>query len=283
MEKYFNITLCNDKSKTLLSYKLDDNVVTDIWSKIIMKTTPKDIRPNSTPWRGIVKDWDKKIAELEVLIDKLNEWIPNKIQSKWNINDNNESLNRLHIHFPELEKTETDLSKLRELSQYNDLIHEIQSLYNIKIRGKESMQLIICPENLNIEKVDIPVSGYKYFQHNFSFGDIFLHYCHIGRHPFEVYISNDINCPSDQIISQSAIYSYFSLKFFDIDINYDKFKNFYYNSKLSWPYPLDDPRLAFGYIKMGKLEMVNDKIHFDKQTVYNKVKNSNAILSWEIF
>lgn len=282
MTKNFFITVSDNCNTVELTYNLFDTEVVDIWSSMIINTNPTDIRPNSTPWRGIVKDWDSKILELETLIDKLNQWIPNKIKSKWDISDENLSLNRLHKHFPELEQTETDPIKLGQLFQYNDLIHEIQSMHNIRLRGKESMQLIICPENSLIKKVDIPLLSFKEFTHKFYFGDLFLHYCHVGRHPFEIFLSNDINCPADQIIPQNSIYSYFSLKFFDLNFDKSKFHNFYYNSKLSWPYSLDDPKLAFGYIKMGELKKINNSEIVDKGQVYSLIKKSNRILNWGI-
>jgi hypothetical protein len=283
MNKMFYIVLSNSQDKISLSYRLNQSQVTDIWSKMIVKVKPKDIRPNSTPWRGIAKDWNAKIQELENLIEQMNLWIPEKIQTKWNHNDDNESLNRLHIHFPDLEKSEKDTNRLMQLCYYNDLIHEIQSLHNIRVRGKESMQLFICPESHLVEKVDIPETCYKEFCHQFCFGDLFLHYCHIGRHPFEIFTANDVDCPTDQIIPQNSIYTYFSLKFFEFNFDYDKFKRFYHESKLKWPYSLNDDKLAFGYIKMGELDTVDDKRFFNRDRVYERVRNSDKVLSWGIY
>jgi hypothetical protein len=281
MNKFFYIVLSNGQNNITLSYKLNLSQVTDIWSKMIVNVQPKDIRPNSTPWRGITKDWNAKIHELENLIDQINLWIPDKIQTKWNHEDDNESLNRLHIHFPDLEKAERDIHRLSQLTYYNDLIHEIQSLYNIKIRGREFMQLIVCPES-DIKQVDIPETCYKEFYHQYKFGDIFLHHCHVGRHPFEIFVAKDVNCPRHQIIPQHSIYTNFALKFFELQFDYAKFRDFYYESKLEWPYLLDDDRLAFGYIKMGELDTVDNEQYFSRSEVYERVRNCDRILTWGI-
>jgi hypothetical protein len=281
MFKKYTIRLFDGTKATDLTYTLNESPVSQIWAGIMTKVAARDIRPHSTPWRGILKDWDKKVSELNDLIVSLNSWLPEKIDGIWNDSNPNESLNRLHVHFPELEKKEKDFIKVNQLSRYNDLIHEMQSLNNVRKNGKESMQLIICPDSPDINHIDIPDKCFKEFTHSFSFGDLVLNYCHIGRHPFEVFISNDLCVPPDQIIPQRSIYSYHSLRFFDINFDKDYFNEFYSKSKIKWPYALTDPKLAFGYIKMGRLELVNGQ-PWTKDETYLLVRNSNIIINCAI-
>lgn len=292
MSKFYKINLSNDHIVTELTYSINKSIVSQQWANMMTKVSPNDIRPYSSPWRGIIKDWDAKVHELKELITSLNSWLPEKIDGEWNDKYPDSSLNKLHVHFPDLKillmgfpdskKNKENINRTIQLSRFNDLIHEMQSMSNAKKNSKESMQLIICPENKDIDHIDIPLKCFKEFTHKINFGDLMLHYCHIGRHPFEVFVSNDNDVPSDQLIPQKSIYSYHSLRFFDIDFDRRFFEEFYKNSKISWPYKLNDPRLAFGYIKMGKLELVNGK-PWERETVFNLVRNSNSIQSWEIF
>lgn len=281
MYKEYNIKLFDGQTYTDLTYSLNDSLVSQIWASLMTQVSPKNIKPHSNPWRGILKDWDKKVNELNELIASLNTWIPKKIEDVWDDNDPNESLNKLHIHFPELEKSETDIDHIIQLGRYNDLIHEMQSLNDVRNTNKEYMQLIICPDSSKIEHLDIPENCFKEFEHKFYFGDLVLHYCHVGRHPYEVFISNDTTIPGDQIIPQKSIYTYHSLRFFDIVFSKLWFKKFYEHSKLSWPYTYENPRLAFGYIKLGKLKLVNGK-NWNAKDTYELVRNSYDIIEWNV-
>lgn len=283
MFKKYNIIIANGEDKTTLTYTLSDSPIAQTWAGLISKVRARDIRPYSTPWRGIFKNWDEKISELNEVIDQLNSWIPEQIQGKWDDADRNESLNRLHIHFPELEKTETDPERKLQLSRYNDLIHEIQVLLEVNTTEKEQLQLVICPEGerAGIAPMPIPNDRYWEFTHNFSFGDLVLHYCHVGRHPYEIFTRKDVNVPEDQIIPQSMIYTYHSLRFFDSKFNRGYFQQFYFDSKIKWPYKMTDPKLAFGYVPMGKLTLVNGE-RWDREQTYQLVKNANEILSWNV-
>lgn len=283
MNTHYEIIVGNNTEQTVLLYSLFNHYPAQTWAGMISQLTPNDIRLGSNTWRGVVRDWDAKVSELHQLIDDLNAWIPEKIEGKWDSNDEHESLNRLHIHFPELERTETDPIRGSQLSRYNDLIHEMQSLYNVRKSGKEYMQVLISSENKDLAKhTDIPNNDFSLFEHKFSFGDLVLHYCHVGRHPWELFLSKDVNCPPEQIIPQRSIFTYHSLRFFDVSINKDNFDKFYHESGLIWPYELSDPRLALGYIKMGKLISVNGK-EIQREDTYNRVRNSNRIVSWKIY
>lgn len=283
MFRKYNIVLANSNDKTTLTYTLSDSPITQIWAGMMSNVQPKDIRPYSTPWRGVFKDWNEKISELNEVIEKLNSWIPTKIQGKWDNNDKNESLNRLHIHFPELEKTETDPDRKLQLCRYNDLIHEIQVLLEVNTTDQEQLQLVICPKGYKIGIVPkpIPYDRYWEFTHNFSFGDLVLHYCHVGRHPYEIFTRNDTKIPEDQVIPQSMIYTNHSLRFFDSRCDKRYFEQFYLSSKIKWPYKLNDPKLAFGYVPMGKLSLVNHKF-WNKEKTHQLVKNANEIISWSV-
>ena len=275
----YNITISDNIQEYTLNYSLEDHTIAQSWAEIIKNKSSIELRPTLHPWRGIFKNWDEKLSRLLQLISELNTWIPEKIQGEWNDDDINESLNRLHVHFPELEKSEQDPKKRDCLTEYNDLIHSLQWLYHLKNSYQEVPHLLIC--TTNTEFIDIPVDEYRRFNPNIFFGDLLLHYCHVGRHPYELLLSNDINCPEDQIIPQHQISAFHTLRFYDYSIRSIDWHKFYHFSGLKWPYKFNDPRLAFGYVKLGKLKTVNYK-ELTRQEIEDIVKNCNKILGWEI-
>lgn len=280
MFEYYDITL-QGKDEVTLTYKLEQHRPAQVWAGLIHDAKVESLRPTLNPWR----DFDKSILPDKVnyliqLVDKLNEWLPdyNKITSKWDHNDCQASVNKFHVHFPEQERNETDPVRRAQLAEYNDLIHEIEML---AINNKrEYPRLLLCPDGYDL--VPLELSDYKLFKAKRFFGELCLHYPHVGRHPYELYMANDINCPVDQIVLQRFISTLHTLRFYNEDAleHYHKgrFKQFYENSTLKRVIEWDDPKMAFGYITIGKLMSSNTE-----QEVLYSVSNCNKIIDWKVY
>ena len=74
------------------------------------------------------------------------------------------------------------------------------------------------------------------------------------------------------------------MRFFEFKLDWKKFVNFYYASKLKWPYEITDPRLAVGYIPVGTLIKIND-IEIIESVTYKKelLTPLTKIISWKIY
>ena len=281
MYQYYDITLQGTNTVTL-TYKLEQHRPAQVWAGLMSNAKVENLRPTLNPWC----DFDKSILPSRVnylldLVDKLNEWLPssNKITEKWDHNNHQLSVNKFHIHFPEQEKTEKDPIRKSQLSEYNDLIHEIEILA-LGQNKKQIPHLLICPEYY--EMIPLESNDYKLFRAQRKFGELCLHYCHVGRHPFELFAADDINCPIDQIVPQSRISTFHTLQFYTDDFleHYFKprFREFYERSTLKQLLPFNDPRMAFGYIPMGKL--VTD---LSSEEIINQVKSCNTIINWRLY
>lgn len=280
MYQYYDITLRGSNTLTL-TYKLEQHRPAQVWASLVASAKIESLRSNLNPWQNFNKNLlTERISKLENLIDQLNTWLPdhNKITGKWNHQNHQESVNRLHVHFPEQEKTETDDTRRSQLTLYNDLIHEIEDL---TIRPNESRpHLLICPDTntrINLEEAD-----YKYFKACHSFGSLCLHYCHVGRHPYELYSANDFNCPVNQIIPQNSISTYHTLRFYDTPYmehwHKGRFFQFYQVSTLKQLIDFNDPKMAFGYIGLGKL--VTD---VEKDDILKSVCDCSEIIDWKLY
>lgn len=274
----YQIVLGNDYQRFELNYELNDNEPTKIWSELARETRPSDLRSSLNPWRGNRNDYDSSVKELFCVIEELNEWLPEKIYGKWDYNNPIKSLNNLHIHFPEHEKSETDSIKRKQLTRFNDLIHGLGVIIGSKHNEVELLYLLLCCDSSR--RVNLEEHHFNFFQPKVDFGDLTLHYCHVGRHPLELVLSNDTDCPADQIIPQYQISAYHTLRFFQIQDTTERFKNFYTASKLNWPYTLTDKRLALGYINLGKLTTINGK-KLERAEIISTVKNCNTVLDWQ--
>ncbi len=281
MYQYYDITLQGTDTVTL-TYKLEQHRPAQVWAGIINTAEVDRLRPTLNPWR----DFDKSILTSKIhylleLVLKLNEWLPddNKIKEKWDHTNHQLSVNKFHIHFPEQEKTETDPERKSQLSEYNDLIHEIEILA-LGQNKKQIPHLLICPDGYDL--IQLQDDDYKLFRARRVFGELCLHYCHVGRHPFELYAANDIDCPIEQIVPQTIISAFHTCRFYTDELlehyHKPKFREFYERSTLKNVMAFNDPKMAFGYITLGKLVTTESETE-----ILERVKNCNKVISWKAY
>jgi hypothetical protein len=274
---YYTIHLKNDIKQYQFVYELERHTPAQLWADMMMTLDVSKLRAGLDPWRGRSQDLSSMTDELTNLIAELNLWIPNKITASWDSTNPKDSLNQLHIHFPDLEKIyKKDLIKRGQLARYNDLIHGIEQAYHATVSGKDSLRLLLCPVS---PRAPIMNEDYQLFSPEIHWGDLLLHYPHVGRHPLELCLNNDRACPQDQIVPQHEISAFHTLRFHDQGLR--NFQDFYHNSKLAWPYALDDPKLAVGYIRLGKLISV-DHNTVDRDTVNSIVNSCSSVAAWTI-
>lgn len=243
-----------------------------VWADIMSKLDNSTLRKNFDPWHGLGTSPVELINRLLKLIDalKLPVTLPNKV---WE-NNLQELLNRLHVHFPAMEKTETDPQIKEWLTEYNDIIHTLEDIE----RNDGFIWLNILPDSEY--EYDLLDSDYNLFTASKKFGDLCLHYPHVGRHLLEILKSKDYDCPADQIIPQHTIRAYHSLRFYEDTYSEEEHQSFLQNfldtNALGKTYRFGDPKIAFGYINMGKLR------YSDKTEVIEIVKNTRFIKYWKI-
>lgn len=278
MFEYYDIIL-EGNNKVTLTYKLERHRPAQVWAGLMLSAKIESLRSTLNPWR----DFDKtilpdRVKYLQNLAEKMNTWLPesNKITGTWDDNDHQKSVNNFHIHFPEQEKSETDPIRRKQLSEYNDLIHEIEML-----ASKQNVpHLLICPDRY--PSIDLEYDDFKLFTVRRFFGELCLQYCHVGRHPYELFMANDADCPIDQIVPQSQLTTFHTCRFYDNNLldHYVRhnFNIFYQNSTLRDKIAFDDPKMAFGLISIGKL--ISNESQSD---ILAKVKSCNKIVDWKIY
>lgn len=287
MPQYYDITLANDYEHHTFTYELLNTRTAKEWAIMIHNSNVDDLRKSFNSWQGAYVNWDERFKEFMHLIQRLNEWIPDKIQDTWDDSDRQSSLNRYHIHFPKHYYVESDIERIKQLDRYNEIIHELEIISRQIITGQDNLHLLLIPlYNGKWEKKYLELSDYADFVQERYFGDLLMAYCHVGRHPMEIFHSRDNLVPTEQILCQTDIGPLHYLMFSDSKFNKSEFDKYYYDSHIKWPYALDDPRLAVGFSKIGNLISFNGT-HFsntdiNKKEIYNAVKRCNKIEKWLI-
>jgi len=291
----FKIDFTDDIS---LVYDLvEENIVKD-WADILKTRKVEDICPHNH-YIGYVSDevLQNKIERLYELADYINFHTPDRVIKTPITRENYQhAMNVMHVHFPLLKNNEEYKDIWPMLTEYNDIIHWLESTIpsrwgNNNLSESRLFRITLDFNKSNVEFRPIPDDAYKLFDPNTLFGELKIHYTHVGRHAQELYITNDMACPIDQFIPQrlytASVRMHFTENYY---INMNHWEQFYNaRGKEFWGMDIDDPKLAFGYMKIGQLSNIimngivsdipsdtNSRHEFRKKLVKTKV------LNWEI-
>jgi hypothetical protein len=256
-----------------LVYDLESHRPAQLWAEAMSSIDASTLRKNFDPWHGVNNSPTLLITRLLELVDSLELPVSLPVKS-WNSNLQ-ELLNRLHIHFPELENHETDVQVREWLSEFNDIIHKLE---DIERNQDNFIWLSILPDS--VHEYDLFDSDYTLFSASRQFGDLCLHYPHVGRHLLEILKAQDFDCPPEQIVTQHKIKAYHSLRFYDDIYSEAEYRNFLKllldQTPLGELYDSNDPKIAFGFVNLGKLR------YTDKTEIINILKSAHLIKDWKI-
>ena len=102
------------------------------------------------------------------------------------------------------------------------------------------------------------------FEFGANFGDLLLHYTHVGKNAQELFFTNDLECPKNQFVPQSTYCAsarlYFTDNFSDTEEKknhmYSRWQDFYTRrgGKEYFGYDITDQKMQLGFIKLGKID-----------------------------
>ena len=248
-----------------LTYDLDDEEIVNSWSSLISNHTVKDCCPNNHYIGYASAEYiQSKIARLYELADIINKHVPDRvIKQSIAVDDWKSALHTMHIHFPDLKNNESFRHIWHQLTEYNDIIHCLES--TLRIDRSNNFRITLDFNKANTTFLPIPDSAYKLFTPFFNFGSLLLHYTHVGKHAQALFSVNDLVCPADQFVPQrnfsASVRLLFTDNFHDTawkqHLLRTKWKLFYNKrEKTFWKYDINDPKLAFGYMKIGQLSSI---------------------------
>jgi hypothetical protein len=271
--------IVNFSDNISLTYSLIDDPIVGTWKNLITQRTIDDCcKINHFVGYASKELINQRIARLYELRDKINLYSERKIELL-ELNQENwlETMNRIHIHFPEMMANPEFAFLHKTLSEYNDIIHWLESVFYSIWQDKRYESTSLLRITLDVNKVlptdtsgplkqTIPLESYKHFTPYLEFGDLAIHYAHVGKHAYEIFMNKDYDCPQEQFVPQDEFTGsarmYFFDNFYQTSISrlmmmahwrrfYDKLGGIDY-----WKIAFDDPRLAFGYLKIGKLKHI---------------------------
>lgn len=201
-----------------------------------------------------------------------------------------EELNRLHINFPEFFKGEFDRERFQAAHETNLLIHWLEYELANLLDGKDqyifNLDFNHFPPAYNL-KTKIPEEELGNFDAALAFGNLHLHYIHIGRPFLELVDANDMDCIPQHFIAQHEFNATCGLVFSEpcdraaLDV---RMRNYYdrRGGKGFFGLEYEDPKLAKGFFKVGQLlDLPVYSTHTRRQALRDQLKTSR-IVAWQL-
>ena len=300
----FQINFTNNIS---MIYDLVDEEIARRWAISIQQRNVNEIC-NINHYTGYGSEVliNHRIQRLYELTDLINAYDATRvIKQEINKNTWQVALHLMHVHFPEMKNDIKYIDAWPLLSEYNDIIHWLESiLLNIwsdnKKESASSMFRVALDFNKTVnEFIPIPEDAYKLFTPFTKFGDLSLHYTHVGKHSLELFTVNDFECPPDQFIPQRTFNASCRLYLTDDFFSTDSLKeqqlvrwNKFYVDRGGfdfWQLDINDPKIAFGYCKIGRINhiLVNNQ-YYNIPTTLTELNSfreqiaGSIVIDWEI-
>lgn len=285
-----------------ITYKLVEDIVVTQWADLISAQTIANVCPINHFIGYSSEDFVlERINRLYELSDLINHAVPERLVkqeiTKFNWKTN---LQLMHIHFPELKNDVNYQHLWPYLTEYNDIIHWLESiLINIwgetKYQSKSSIFRVTLDFNkTSNDMLPIPDDSYHLFHPLMNFGDLLLQYTHVGKCAHEMFLFRDFDCPKDQFVPQQKFNASVRMHFLDnftpsekVSSVYTSWKQFYDDKGGFdyWGLDIDDPKIAFGYMKIGEIESINDRPVPKTLEEMNEFRDKlvkTKVLNWEI-
>ena len=301
----FKINFTNNIS---IVYDLVKEEIAQLWANSIQQRNINEVCDiNHYAGYGSEILINSRIQRLYELADIINSFDTTRVikqdinKDTWQL-----ALHQMHVHFPDMKNDSKYIEAWPLLTEYNDIIHWLESIFsNIwsvdnKKDSQSSMLRIALDFNKKInEFIPIPDDAYKLFTPFNKFGDLSLHYTHVGKHAIEMLMVNDFECPPDQFIPQRTFNSSCRLYFTDDFYSTEQLKEEYllrwhkfYNDRGGfdfWQLEIDDPKIAFGYLKIGRInhilinnQEVNIPVTLSELNYFRERIVESKIIDWEI-
>tara|TARA_R110002167_G_scaffold180341_1_gene380538 strand:- start:69 stop:848 length:780 start_codon:yes stop_codon:yes gene_type:complete len=237
---FLDIYLGNEANYKL-TYELFDNRVAErLWHRF--QTLDLEF-VSRTQFYNFGESEDDVQSKLTESITHIKRLLPDQFK------DHIDDLNTLHVNFPDLVKgTHGELRHW--LSMFNYHLHHIEDL-----KANANTRFLFSTQD---DGEPLHTDDYTLFTPTKLTNHLYMNYPHVGKHTMELWYDQDKHIPAEHIVPTSILkndlLAWFSNdQFTNANKTITAIKRWCVQAKVPLPYDISDPRLAIGYIPLGKL------------------------------
>jgi hypothetical protein len=269
------LTISNEFKSKELYFDILDNSIAKKWAVEVSKNYSIYENDRFINWTNNKKDKNYYVNELNNQMKIVDDYAPNTIPFFFNIDQvNQNSFNILHKYFEETRGPIEDPPEFYKnaphdvqeaINRFNIMIHEFESLeFNQSKNNTHPESRVIVTFNNRI-RYELEDEDYDHFTFKWTFGDVYINYCEVGKTVIDVIKDNDTIVGASNIRPLRYYSADLQVKFSptvdDVEYNRRKqiIKNKYIEKKdffesLGLFY---DKKLSLGLIPVAKLNREN--------------------------
>lgn len=257
-----------------LIYDLFENPFIEKWVRILqhdLEVSKVTINNNGDFYGSALYSAEDLSKKMQNCVDIVNAYIPGSIKNKVQVKMTHHELMLLHKDFEDLLPDPrycppaADSKVVSALTELNIFIHQYENLTMPPLTHVD-----ISPRPVN--RFQFSDSDYQYFSTEYNKGYMYLSYGVTGIPPMNAYLQR----LTDRFVSQDNVTAGFSL-YFDGIKQQAKKEEMAVWFKSTWNVDISDPKLALGFIPLGKLRDM-DKI----DSIIPKIISSRKVLNVRI-
>lgn len=215
MHHTFEITIGNNKEKSIIEFAILQTDIAQRWADEIAKNYPLYETDRFTNWPNSIKS--KKYYEyyLKYHMDVIDKYGYKIDYDKVDFQD---ALNIMHKHFEHLRGHvdrpsfwyQTAPQEVKNsVDKFNILIHEYENFLEEEKQDFKN-PTIVCTF-MDRPKYNLLKEDYKYFTHSWEYGTVYINYCEVGKPLLDVFKDKDDH--AEAIFPQSTYSADFMIKF----------------------------------------------------------------------
>jgi|TARA_R110002074_G_scaffold371766_1_gene547017 hypothetical protein len=242
---FLDIHLGNEANYKLTYELFDNRVAEKLWHRF--QTLDLDFVSRTQFYNFGESEYDVQ-SKLTESITNIKRLLPDQFK------DHADDLNSLHVNFPDLVK-DTHGELRHWLSMFNYHLHHMEDL-----KANSNTRFLFSTQD---DGEPLHTDDYTLFTPTKLNNHLYMNYPHVGKHVMEVWYDRDINIPADHIVPTSILKNdllawFANDQFTDADKTVKSIKRWCEQLHVPLPYSISDPKLAIGYIPLGKLTHAPD-------------------------
>lgn len=292
--KNVSITVAGKDGQKVLTFKPRGTKVASRWVNAVGSANQHSTLRETDRWYNFDGHKYSDIMQICTLInnciDEIEQIQPGLINEKVDFNNIQESVNSLHINFADRHLVDKNIpeSTLELWHEFNNHLHALEAVERAQTVKRRQSSIVMTWDNNHAELLED--ADYEHFTIAKKFGTCYLNYCQVGRHFFELYLSQDDVARDEHVLPLKFVSadtyiwfgtttpeSFFNERMGDIQVWFEKNKDRFNDLGFKW----GDSKIGLGWLPVA--DLISDcKTDSDEERYVAELSSYKKIVACEV-
>lgn len=264
-----------------IEFDLFDNSFTRKWARALRAAVEANanIAQGGTFYGPSIFTKEELVAKMKRCVDHFNMRSGERIELEPRIECDQEFLNELHKEFerlsikPEYCREPANRDVFQALVDLNSAIHQCEVYTKNPAQHRPSNHFSLDVNFRPHERIKLEDEDFQYFTPNRFWGELYLNYATVGVPVLHAFWNQEVKLP----VPQRQFTADFRIGF-GRDVEFDQLDELrsWIREKYNWD--PDDPKLAIGYVPLGKVR----DFKWSQTELFEKVRSKKRVLKVDL-